>query len=107
MNLRPLHDWMVVELEPNKETFSGSSIIKVKDSPIRIGKVLAVGPGRHYVDGKFVPMEVEVGERVVFLIASADTQSGKSVHHYLPDNQRLIRETDVLFVAIGSMEVSK
>jgi co-chaperonin GroES (HSP10) len=106
MNLRPLHDWMVVEIEPSKETFEGSSIFRVSEVPVRIGKVLAIGPGRMYPD-KFVPTEVEVGERVVFLIAAADTQSGKAVHHHLPDNQRLIRETDVLFVTGEDIEVSK
>ncbi len=106
MKLRPLHDWLLVELEPQKETFEGSIIVRVSDSPIRIGKVLAAGPGRYYVD-KFVPTEVEVGERVVFLIAAADTRSGQALHHHLPDNQRLIRETDVLFVTSEVVEVAK
>jgi co-chaperonin GroES (HSP10) len=97
---------MIVEIEPDKETHAGSSIVRVSENPIRVGKVLAIGPGRHYID-KFVPTEVEVGERVVFLVASADTQSGKAIHHYLPNNQRMIRETDVLFVTTGDVEVSK
>lgn len=97
---------MVVEIEPSKETFESSIIVRVSESPIRIGKVLAIGPGRMYPD-KFVPTEVEVGERVVFLIAAADTQSGKAIHHHLPDNQRLIRETDVLFVTNEDIKISK
>ena len=104
-NLRPLHDWMVVELEPSKETVGGSTIIRVSDEPVRIGRVIAIGPGKNYPD-KFVPTEVEIGERVVFFIASTDTRSGKAVHHHLPHNQRLIRETDVLFVTTDDVEVS-
>lgn len=106
MNLHPLHDWVVIELLPAKETFSGGAIIRVGESPIRVGRVLAVGPGRQYID-RFVPTEIKVGEKVVFLIAATDTQSGKAIHHHLPDNLRLIRETDILFIADGEVEVSK
>lgn len=105
MSLRPLHDWMVVELEPSKETFEGGFIVRLSDNPVRIGKVISIGPGRNYPD-KFVPTEVEVGDRVVFFIASTDTQSGKAIHHHLPGNQRLIRETDVLFISDDGIDVT-
>lgn len=103
--LRPLHDWLLVELEPSKETVGSGIIVRVGENPVRFGKVLAVGPGRRYQD-KYVPTSVEVGERVVFFIASTDTMSGRMITHQLPDNQRLIRETDVLFVTDEDIEVS-
>ncbi len=100
--LRPLHDGVVVELEPIKE-FTRGDIIKVAPEPIRIGRVKAVGKGRHYpgLDGakeKFIPTELKVGERVAFFKAVTETRQGRALDLRLPDDHELIRETDALFV---------
>lgn len=104
--IRPLNDWLLVEVEPGKTTFGSTSIVRVADDPISLGRVLAVGPGRHYTD-KFVPTVVKVGERVAFLTALTETGQGKSIGHVVADNQALIRETDVLVVVEGNVEISK
>lgn len=104
--IRPLHDWLLVEVEPGKPTFGSSSIVRVVDDPISVGKVLAVGPGRMYAD-RYVPTTVKVGERVAFLTALTETGQGKSIGHVIAENQALIRETDVLVVVEGKVEITK
>jgi co-chaperonin GroES (HSP10) len=101
--LRPLHDYMLVQLEPVKEFTRG--IIRVAPEPVRLARVVRVGPGRHYIDGKFVPTTVEPGDRIAFLQAVTETQQGKQLHWIMPDNHELIRETDVLFVIPPGTEV--
>ena len=105
MNLRPLHDWLVIELEPAPE-MKGSIIIPgTVPEPIRIGKVLRAGPGRQWPE-KFVPMAVKAGERIAFFKAVTDSGQNKAASFQLPKDQELIRETDVLFTVEGDVEVS-
>ncbi len=101
--MRPLNDWVLVELEPVKETTRGG-IIKVAPEPIRTARVLAVGSGKQYPD-LFVPTVVKVGERVAFFAAATDTKQGRQVGYVLPENQELIRETDILMVVEGDVEI--
>lgn len=101
-------DTVHVRLDPRKERTSGGILIPDnKEQEIRTGVILAVGPGK-YVKTKrpgtsdyreiFRPMEAKPGERVAFFIASVDTKSGKAISHYLQENERLIREEDILGV---------
>jgi len=94
--LKPLHDYLVVELEPIKE-FSRGGIIKVAPEPIRTGRVKAIGPGRLYED-RFVPTMLKVGERIAFFQAVTQTKQGHSNRYSLCDSEELLRETDALFV---------
>ena len=103
MKLRPLHDHIVVELEPVKE-FTRGGIIKVAPEPVRTGHVKAVGPGRLYMD-KFIPTELKVGDRIAFFQAVTDTLQGKLLHWRLPDNTVLLRETDTLFVLPDGLDM--
>jgi len=105
--IRPLHDWLLVELEPERKTFYKIDIFKVSDlDPIRSGYIRAVGPGRQFKE-KFVATEVKVGERVAFMIAGTQTKVGKQLGFILPENQVLIRETDILAVIEEGVEVSR
>jgi len=64
--LKPLNDNVVLEVEPvEKKTASG--IILTGDNKERpsFAKVLAVGDGA-FVDGKRIPVNVKVGQKVVF-----------------------------------------
>jgi chaperonin GroES len=66
--LRPLEDRIVVEAVNEMETRASGIIIPEsasKEKPQR-GKVLAVGEGRFDNEGKRVPMEVKVGDTVLF-----------------------------------------
>jgi len=69
LNVKPLGDRVVVEpLEKDVETFAGGQLVlpdTAKQKP-QEGKILAVGPGRLDEDGKRIPMEVKVGDRVVY-----------------------------------------
>src|SRR5438552_11088845 len=67
MNLKPLGDRLIVEvLEEEEQTFSGIVLPDTaKEKPQR-GRVLAVGPGSRDDNGKFVPMDLEDGDEIVF-----------------------------------------
>jgi chaperonin GroES len=67
MNIRPLHDRVVVRRIEEKETVQGGIIIPdtAKEKP-QEGEILAVGQGKRLEDGKVYPLDVKVGDRVLF-----------------------------------------
>ena len=69
LNIKPLGARVVVEpLEKDVETFAGGQLVlpdTAKEKPQQ-GKVLAVGPGQRDDDGKRIPMDVKVGDTVIF-----------------------------------------
>ncbi len=67
LKLRPLGDRVVIEpLEEEQTTASGIVLPETaKEKPQR-GKVLAVGPGARDEDGNRVPLDVKVGDTVLF-----------------------------------------
>ena len=67
MALRPLHDRLLVKRLEEKEQVQGSIIIPdtAKEKP-QEAKVLAVGPGKITDDGKLQPLDIKVGDTVVF-----------------------------------------
>jgi chaperonin GroES len=66
MNIRPLHDRVVVRRIEQKETVRGGIIIPdtAKEKP-QEAEVVAVGPGKVNEDGKRSPMDVKKGDRVL------------------------------------------
>lgn len=65
--IRPLSDRVVVEPREVETTTAGGIVIPDtadKDKPIQ-GTVIAIGTGR-YVDGTLQPLQVKVGEKVLF-----------------------------------------
>lgn len=67
LNIKPLSDRVVVETAPI-ETQTASGIIipdNAKEKPSK-GVVLAVGPGKYSSDGKFIPMQLKVGDSVLY-----------------------------------------
>jgi chaperonin GroES len=93
MALRPLQDRLLVKRLEEKEQVQGGIIIPdtAKEKPQQ-AKVLAVGPGRVTDDGKVQPIEVKVGDTVVF-----GKYSGTEVK-VDGDDLLIIREDDVLGV---------
>ena len=90
VNVGPLADRVVVRsLESNEQTRGGLFIPDTAKEKPQEGEILAVGPGR-FDDGKRVPMEVKVGDKVLF-----GKYSGTEV---VIDGESLLilRETDVL-----------
>jgi chaperonin GroES len=67
MNFRPLHDRVVVRRVESEEKTAGGIIIPdtAKEKP-QEGEVLAVGPGGRNEDGDIMPLDVKVGDRVLF-----------------------------------------
>ena len=67
MKFRPLHDRVVVRrIEPEQKTTGGIIIPDtVKEKPME-GEVTGVGPGTRSEDGKLHPLDLKVGERVLF-----------------------------------------
>jgi chaperonin GroES len=67
MNIRPLHDRVVVKRIEEGETVKGGIIIPdtAKEKP-QEGEVVAVGKGKRTDDGKLIPLDVQVGDRILF-----------------------------------------
>ena len=96
VNLKPLADRIVVEvLEKDVETFAGGQLVlpdTAKEKPQQ-GKVLAVGPGARDDDGHRIPMDVSVGDTVVFAKYSGTTYKTDDGTEVL-----LMRESDILAI---------
>ncbi|MCA0361266.1 MAG: co-chaperone GroES [Armatimonadetes bacterium] len=67
MNLKPLHDRIIVEPATAEETTAGGIILpdSAKEKPQR-GKVLAVGPGKTLDSGEKAPVDIAVGDVVLY-----------------------------------------
>ena len=67
MNVRPLHDRIIIERIEESEQRVGGIIIpdNAKEKPQQ-GKVIAVGKGRIEKDGKVIPLDVKAGDTVLF-----------------------------------------
>ena len=67
MKFRPLHDRVLIEVLDSEEKTAGGIIIPdtAKEKP-QEGKIVAVGPGAKTEDGKVIPMDVKIGELVLF-----------------------------------------
>ena len=67
MRFRPLHDRVVVKRVEQEEKTAGGIIIPdtAKEKPME-GEVLSVGPGARSEDGKIHPLDVKVGDRILF-----------------------------------------
>src|SRR5919197_1878061 len=67
MNLRPLHDRVVVRrLEGESKSAGGIIIPDTAAEKPQKGEVLAVGPGAREESGKLIPLDVKKGDQVLF-----------------------------------------
>ncbi|MFP4030276.1 MAG: co-chaperone GroES [Desulfococcaceae bacterium] len=91
MNLKPLHDRILVQRVEEESKTKGGIIIPdtAKEKPAE-GKVVAVGDGRLGEDGKVIPLEVKANDRVLFGKYSG-TEVKIEGEEYL-----IMREDDVL-----------
>ena len=67
MTLRPLHDLVVIRRVAAEQKTVGGIFIPdtAQEKPVE-GEVVAAGPGARSEDGKVHPLDVEVGDRVLF-----------------------------------------
>lgn len=93
-HIKPLADRVVIEpLEKEEQTFAGGQLVlpdTAKEKPQQ-GTVLAVGPGRLDESGKRIPMEVKVGDTVVYARYSGTTFKTDDGKEYL-----FLKESDIL-----------
>ena len=93
MALRPLHDRVIVKrLDNERKTASGIVIPDSAAEKPDQGEVLAVGPGKKTEDGKVLPVDVKVGDKVLF-----DKYAGQAVK-VDGDELLVIREEEILAV---------
>ncbi len=93
MNLKPLHDRVLVKRLEEEEVTKGGIIIPdtAKEKPIK-GEVVAAGPGKTTDDGKNLPMSVKAGDKVLF-----NKYAGTEVK--IDDVEHLVmREDDILAI---------
>jgi len=67
MKFKPLHDRVLVKRIEQEEKTKGGIIIPdtAKEKP-QEGEVIAVGPGARKEDGNVIPLDVKVGDRILF-----------------------------------------
>lgn len=88
MNVRPLGDRVVVKpLASEEKTKSGIVLPDTAKEKPQQGEIIAVGNGRVLDDGKRVPMEVKVGDRVLYA-KYAGTEYKINGEEYLVMNER-------------------
>ncbi len=91
VNIRPLHDRILIRRMKEEEKTPGGIIIPdtAKEKPQR-GEVLATGNGKVTDEGKTRPMEVKIGDKVLFSkYAGTDLKLGT-------EELLMINESDVL-----------
>jgi chaperonin GroES len=93
MQVRPLHDRVLVKRHSEEERSKGGIIIPdtAKEKPIQ-GEIIAVGQGRIGDDGKLRPLDVKKGDKVLFG-KYAGTEIKIEGDEYL-----MMREEDILGV---------
>jgi chaperonin GroES len=93
MQVRPLHDRVLVKRFNEEERSKGGIIIPdtAKEKPIQ-GEVIAVGQGRVSDDGKLRPLDVKKGDKVLF-----GKYSGTEIK-IDGDDFLMMREEDILGV---------
>ena len=94
MKIKPLGDRIVIKRFEAQEKTAGGIVLpdSAKDKPQK-GTVLAVGPGRMIKDGTRRPLQVKVGDTVLFT-----NWAGDVFKESRGDNVLLMREEDVLAV---------
>ena len=91
LGMRPLHDRILVRRMAEEEKTAGGIIIPdtAKEKPQR-GEVVAAGKGRITEDGKTLPLEVKIGDKVLFAKYSG-TELKLNGEEFL-----MMREEDIL-----------
>jgi chaperonin GroES len=96
MKIRPLHDRVIVKRLDEERTSPGGIVIPdtAAEKPVQ-GKIVAVGKGKILEDGKVRPVDVKVGDKILF-----GKYSGTEVK---VDGEELVvmREEDVMAVIEG------
>ncbi|HSU32348.1 MAG TPA: co-chaperone GroES [Bryobacteraceae bacterium] len=100
MDIRPLHDRVVVKRIEDTETMRGGLYIpdSAKEKP-QEGEVVAVGKGKRTDDGKLLTLDVQVGDRILF-----GKYSGSDIK--IDGNEYLIMREDEILGVLDNAAVS-
>ena len=92
--INPLDDRVVVQpLEQESQTSGGIFLPETAKEKPQQGTIVAVGPGRREEDGKRIPMDVKVGDRVLFA-----KYAGTEVKLDEDEKVLVLKESDILAV---------
>jgi chaperonin GroES len=96
MKIRPLHDRVIVKRQEEERTSPGGIVIpdSATEKPIK-GKVLAVGKGKILENGDVRPLDVKIGDSVLF-----GKYSGTEIK-VEGDELLVMREEDIMAVIEG------
>ena len=102
MNIRPLYDRIVVKRIEEQEQKVGGLFIpdSAKEKP-QEGEVVAVGKGKRLEDGKIIPLDVQVGDRILF-----GKYSGSDIK-LDQDEYLIMREDEVLGILDAQPKAAK
>ncbi len=94
MNIKPLHDRVVIRrVEEEKESAGGIILPGSAQEKQNLGEVLAVGPGKASDAGTIIPMSVSVGDKVLFnQYAGQETKDDKG------ETLTIVREDDIVAI---------
>ena len=102
MKFRPLHDRVVVRrIEADAKTAGGIIIPDTAKEKPQEGEIIAVGPGGRDESGKLIPIDLKVGDRILF-----GKWSGTEVKI---DGEELLimKESDIMGVVEGAAKPAK
>jgi chaperonin GroES len=102
MNIKPLHDRLLVRRLEQEEKTAGGIIIPdtAKEKPQQ-GEVIAAGPGARDESGKLIPMDVKVGDVVLF------TKWGGTEVKVNGEELLVMKESDVIGIVEGAAKSGK
>ncbi len=102
MKFRPLHDRVVVKRIESDEKTAGGIIIPdtAKEKP-QTGEVVSVGPGGRDESGKLIPIDLKVGDTVLFGKWSGTEVKIDSVEYLI------MKESDIMGVLEGTVAKKK
>jgi chaperonin GroES len=96
MHFRPLHDRVVVKrIEAEENTVGGIIIPDTAKEKPQQGEVISVGPGARDESGKLIPLDVQVGDRVLFGKWSGTEVKLDGVEYLI------MKESDIMGVLTG------
>jgi chaperonin GroES len=98
MNIRPLYDRIVVKRIESAEQMQGGLYIpdSAKEKP-QEGEVVAFGKGKRLENGNIVPLDVQVGDHVLF-----GKYSGSEAPKSIGEEYLIMREDEILGILEGA-----
>ena len=97
MKIRPLHDRVIVKrIEEERKSAGGIVIPDTAAEKPDQGEVVAVGKGKKDDDGKVIPLDVKVGDKILFGKYSGQTVKVKG------EELLVMREEDIMGVIEGA-----